>query len=139
MQSQHTHRQRKSYYRALQWVANQRAGGATALAALRGARRRGSYRGDGGALNSRRAPGLGHALLQYFVDHVQRLMSRSDSNLLMTQARNLRAQLVAAGYTERELPKLVGAAGHMWFYRWRLMYNIQMRQGWMKMQVPWNK
>ena len=57
----------------------------------------------------------------------------------MTQARNLRAQLVAAGYTDRELPKLVGAAGHMWFYRWRLMYNIQMRQGWMKMQVPWKK
>ena len=58
VQVQYTDKQRKSYYRALQWVANQRAGGATALAALRGARRRGSYRGDGGALNSRRAAGF---------------------------------------------------------------------------------
>ena len=74
-------RQRLHFYKALRWVANHRAGGATSLVALRGNRRRGSQRGDGGALNRRRAVGLGHALLQYFVDHVQRLMCRSDSQL----------------------------------------------------------
>ena len=132
-------RQRLHFYKALRWVANHRAGGATSLAALRGQRRRMSLRGHGGALNSRRAAGLGFALLQYFVDHVQRLMSRSDSELMMREARELRAALIAKGYTDRELPKLSGGAGHMWFWRWRRTYNIEMRRGWMKMSVPWLK
>ena len=57
-----------------------------------------------GALNSRKAPGLGFALLQFFVDHVQRLMSRADSCLLMSKARELRAALAHEGWPETDLP-----------------------------------
>ena len=112
---QYTDRQRKSFYRAVQFVAQRRAEGAASLAAKRGRRRRGSCRGEGGALNRRLAPGLGFALLQYFVDHVQRLMSRSDSTLLMNEARRLRGELAHGGYSDKELPKLIGTAGHTWF------------------------
>ena len=115
MKVQYTARQRLSFSRALKFVAQRRAEGAASLAAKRGRRRRGSCRGEGGALNRRLAPGLGFALLQYFVDHVQRLMSRSDSTLLMNEARRLRGELAHGGYSDKELPKLIGTAGHTWF------------------------
>ena len=136
---QYTARQRKHFHRALVFVARRRLEGAKTQAAMRGARKRGSFRGDGGALNSRLAPGLGHALLQYFVDHVQRLMCRSDSTILMNRARELRAELARQGHPSETLPKLIGDAGRAWLMRWRRMYGIERRMSWMKLKVSWKK
>ena len=81
--------------------------GANSQGALRGARKRGSCRGDGGALNRRRAASLGFALLQYLFDHAQRSMARAHSDFLMAHARELRAALVRNGFPEEELPELI--------------------------------
>ena len=92
---------RTSLRKAVVYVAQKRGEGATYLAAQRGSRKRFSKRGDGGALNSLLAPGLGHALLQFFVDHVQALMSRAHSILMMDKARELRAWMIRQGHPER--------------------------------------
>ena len=132
-------RQRQRFYRALKFVVLKRAGGAKSLSSLRGERQRNSCRGNGGALNGRKGCGLGHALLQYFVDHIQRLCTRSDSELLMKEARRLRGYLVEQGYDEKYLPKLIGNPGAQCFFRWRRMYGIQMRSSWMKYKVSFRK
>ena len=121
--------------RALQFYVLRRQDGASTSAAMRGMRDRQSCRSKGGALNSRKAAGLGFALLQFFVDHVQRLMSRADSCLLMKKARELRADLEHRGWREADLPKLVGNAGHQWFKRWREMYGIVKKVTGMKLKV----
>ena len=82
---------------------------------------------------------MGFSLLQYFVDHVQRLMGRSDSLLLMTKARELRADLLQNGWPEADLPKLIGNAGAQWFKRWREMYGIVKKVTGMKLKVSWSK
>ena len=78
----------------------------------------------GDALNPFTAPGLGFSLLQYFVDHVQRLYSRADSSMLMKQAHEMRTALLQENWPEKDLPKLEGGAGHQWFRRWRKKYGI---------------
>ena len=78
-------------------------------------------------------------LLQFFVDEVQVLHCRADGSLLMSHARELRAYLVQHGMHLSELPKLVGAAGRMWFKRWRLEYGIVMKAIGMKLKVSWRK
>ena len=115
MQMQFTRRQKTGLYRAFLFVVQRRAEGATDMTDMREDRESNSCRNSGGALNSLRPPALGHALLQYFVDNLQRLTSRNDSHILMKEARNLRAYLVQKGYPEKELPKLIGSAGHQWF------------------------
>ena len=127
------------FRKAVVYVAQKRGEGATYLAAQRGSRKRFSKRGDGGALNRLLAPGLGHALLQFFVDHVQALMSRAHSHLMMAKARELRAWLVRQGHTESELPKLLDNAGHAWFQRWRKRYRIVRKATGLKMKVAWAK
>ena len=139
MQIRYDHRQRVRFSRALKFVLQKRAEGATSLSALRGERKPKSFRTHGGATNSMKARGLAHALLQYFVDHIQRLQSRSDSHLLMKEARNLRAYLIQEGHPEKDMPKLIGSAGSQWFRRWRLMYGIEMRSSWMKYKVSYKK
>ena len=57
----------------------------------RGLRPGKSKRSTGGARNATKTIGLHHALLQYFVDCVGRLMCRADSCMLMEKARELRA------------------------------------------------
>ena len=52
--------------------------------------------------------GLGHALLQYFVDEVQSLKSRTDSHMLLTKARQMRVDLKQQGFLESDLPNLEG-------------------------------
>ena len=124
-------RQKMRFCRALKYVVLKKASGATSLSALRGERRLMSSRASGGAMNSRKACGLCHALLQYFVDHIQRLCARSEPHLLMKEARNLRAFLIDQGYPEKTLPKLIGNAGATWFFRWRRMYGIHRKMAWM--------
>ena len=97
MEIPYTARKRMQLVRALQFYVLRMQDGASTSAAMRGMRDRQSCRSKGGALNSRKAAGLGFALLQFFVDHVQRLMSRADSCLLMKKARELRADLVHHG------------------------------------------
>ena len=82
-----TKQKRMQLYRALRAYALARSQGATSRVALRGMRARSSYRNSGGAENQVNAAGLGFALLQHFVDEVQRLTCRSDSNMLMNRAR----------------------------------------------------
>ena len=48
-------------------------------------------------MNARKAAGLGFALLQFFVDNVQRLRSRADSCMLMQKAKDMCATLHAEG------------------------------------------
>ena len=69
--------------RCLTYYVLSRNAGARTTSAMRGMHDRGSCRGHGAALNARKAPGLDLALLQWFVDCVQRLSCRADSCMLM--------------------------------------------------------
>jgi len=139
LKEQCTKRRRMQLIRALNYYLQRKDKGASTIAGLRGMRDRHSCRSKGGALNHQKAAGLGFALLQYFIDHVQRLMSRSDSCMLMKKARELRAELVFKKWPEHDLPNLVDAAGRMWFYRWRKAYGIVKKVTGMKLKVSWNK
>ena len=136
---EYNHRKRKQFYRSLLFYIYRKQQGASTIAAMRGMRDRHSYRSNGGALNSRKTPGLGFELLQFFVDHIQRLMCRADSCLMLKKARELCIELKSNGMSDRDLPKLEGNAGHAWFKRWREMYNISRRMTGMKLKVPWAK
>ena len=134
------------YSRALEMYAVRKSSGAGTRAAMRGTRAPGSCRGDGGRYNRRKAVGLGFALVQWFVDHCQRLLCRSDSCLLLSKARSMRETLAAETnpdgsrkWPDADLPKLIGNAGHTWFLRWRRMYGIVRKVTGMKLQVPWSK
>ena len=109
----YTPRKKMELFRSLTWFAQRQAAGASTPAAMRDLRKTNSSRGSGGSMNARKAAGLGFALLQYFVDHVQRLMSRADSCMLMEQAREMHNTLVAEGTPVEDLPKLEGCAGRM--------------------------
>ena len=139
LQIQFTSRKRMQYSRALKLYMLRKSEGADTMAAMRGTRDRGSFRGSGGFLNARKAAGLGFALLQFFVDHVQRLMCRADSDMMMKKARELRADLLHGGWKEQDLPNLDGNAGAQWFMRWRERYGIVRKVVGMKLQVPWVK
>ena len=86
-----------------------------------------------------KAAGLSYALLQVFVDEFQVIQSRSDSNLLLKRARELRADLLDAGFSEVDLPNLEDAAGRMWFRRWRLENKISYRACGLQLKVAWSK
>ena len=139
MHIQYTHRKRMQLTRSLQFYLLRKQEGASTMFAMRGMRDRGHCRSSGGSLNARKAAGLGFQLLQFFVDHVQRLMCRADSCLLMKKARELRTELEHAGWPQADLPKLEGNAGHQWFQRWRQMYGIVRKVTGMKLKVPWAK
>ena len=139
MQQQATKRQQTRLWRALTYYAVRQATGARTPAAMRGMRDRNSYRGNGGASNAEKGRGLGFALLQFFVDHVQRLSGRSDSCLLMKKARDMRQVLVDEEQDENDLPNLEDNAGHCWFMRWRRRFGIVKMVTGMKLKVPWEK
>ena len=108
----------------------------------RGLRHGKSKRSNGGAHNATKTIGLQHALLQYFVDCVGRLMCRADSCMLMEKARELRAVLLhdkSGLWTEKNLPKLIGNAGHKWFQRWRCSHGITKKVSGMRLKVSWRK
>ena len=111
--------------RALVTYIERSALGATTRIGLRQGRRGVSQRNSGAAENRQLAPGLGFQLLQYFVDYLQNLYSRADSLILMTQAREMRAELLLSGtLAHSQLPKLSEGAGKKWFQRWRKKYGI---------------
>ena len=132
-------RQRMRFLRALQFVVARQAEGANNPIFLRGDRAVGSRRASGSALNARKCAGLGWALFQHFIDNFYGIHGRSDSHLLLEEAKNLRAVLSRNGHPESDLPKLIGNVGHSWFRRWRLMYNISLKSSWMKLSVSYKK
>ena len=136
---QPTKRKQMQLFRSLQFYVLRKREGASTLAAMRGMRATKSCRSSGGALNSRKAAGLGFALLQFFVDYVQRLMTRADSCLMMNKARELREALLMDNFSEQDLPKRQGEAGKQWFQRWRTRYGIVRKVTGMKLKVSWSK
>ena len=127
------------YSRALRTYLLSTADGEKTRLGMRGMRARGSCRTSGAARNSVKASGLGFALLQFFVDHVQKLQSRSDSHMLMQKVREMRGVLEAEGVPSKDLPKLIGDAGRQWFWRWRMQYGITKQVIGLKLTVPWRK
>jgi hypothetical protein len=137
-----TNRKKMQLIRALEMFASRQHQGSQTRTAFRGMRRGCSQRSSGAAENSTKAVGLGWALLQFFVDVVQRLQCRTDSLMLMNKARALRAELLhdeSGRWSESELPKLVGNPGHQWFWRWRQKYGISKQVIGMKLKVAWRK
>ena len=78
LRSEFNNRRKMQMIRSLEMYVLGRGRGANTRAALRGFRRPRSHRSDGGALNHRKAAGLGFCLLQFFVGDVQRIMCRAD-------------------------------------------------------------
>ena len=116
--------------------------GCSTRTAFRGLRKGDSKRCKEGAQNSIKAVGLGFALLQYFVDVIHRLQCRTDSLMLMTKARELRALLEndkSGSWSTNALPKLIGNAGAKWFQRWRRRYGLSHKVTGMKLKVAWRK
>ena len=102
----YTTTQRLKHYRALQFfIQCKRAGNMSTVAMLQG-EKRSAMRSSGGSCNAAKCPALGHQVLQYFVDFVQVLSSRADSRLLLEYARQCRANLLASGFLDSELPQL---------------------------------
>ena len=142
LDQKYTDKKKTQLLRALQQYAIQKREGCQTRVSLRGYRKGSSFRGSGGANNATKASGLGFELLQYFVDVVQRLQCRTDSMMLMKQAREMREALahdVSGRWSESSLPKLVGHAGVQWFRRWRKKYGISKQVIGMKLKVAWRK
>ena len=59
--------------------------------------------------------------------------------MLLEKARQYRAELVADGFDESDLPKLEGRAGISWLYRWRQEFKIAQRANGMQLKVAWHK
>ena len=128
---------RRAGVRALQFFLQQRATGAQTRIAMRGALHPGACRAH--KPRASRASGIDQLLLDFFVDEIRELRCRADSRILMDHARELRAFLIKKGEVEKELPKLIGDAGKMWFMRWRKRHGIVMRPTGMKLKVSWRK
>ena len=100
---------RLHHFRALRFYLEcKRTGNTTPATVLKGEKKT-ATRTSGGKDNASKCPALGHQLLQYFVDFVQVLASRADSNILLEKARCYRTALLNAGWEECALPKLDGA------------------------------
>lgn len=113
---------------------------ASSPAAMRDFRPARSVRGDGGSKNASKSCALSFHLFQYFVDEFQELRSRSDSALLLKEARRLRLILCmseeAAGL---RIPRLTDGAGRVWLQRWRKEWGIVMKGIGMQLKVSWRK
>ena len=136
---QYSQRERLRNFRALQmYVASYRQGNRTRAAMLDGlpfsAKRR-----SGSEKNALKNGGIGHALLQYYIDEVQSLNSRADSSMMLEKARQLRFRLLANGYEETDLPKLDGRAGVNWFERWRHEHSYAIHAAGLQLKVSWRK
>ena len=134
-------RQRLRCYRALALYIERRESGPS-VRAMRGldapAAKR--FRGLNGKLGrTKAADGLSWALLQVFVDEFQILRSRTDSVMLLKIVKELRADLLYAGWTTDELPNLEDAAGRMWLRRWRVDHKISYKVCGMQLKVAWSK
>ena len=139
LQLDYNTRARLRCHRALQLFLRCRSEGkVTKLAMLNGAKARaGRKRGSEG--NATKCSGIGFALLQYFVDEVQSLRSRADSQMLLDKARQLRFALMASGWLESDLPNLDGRAGISWFQRWRHEHRLVVKANGLQIKVAWRK
>ena len=132
-------RERLRCYRALQlYLASFRQGKRTKAAMLDGLPSK-RKRQLGSEHNASKDCGLGHALLQYYIDEVQSLHSRADSVMLLDKARQLRFELIQSGYLEEDLPKLEDRAGISWFQRWRKEYSLSIHSAGVQLKVSWRK
>ena len=134
MELQYNNQTRQRYQRSLETYIHARNSGGMSREALRGNRQRGSKRLASGD-RARKAPGLGAALLQFFVDEIQWLKTRADSCLLLAKARQLRNILIENGFPEDKLPKL----NPQWLWRWRKGWGIVMKGTGMQLKVAWRK
>jgi hypothetical protein len=96
-------------------------------------------RNAGSSKNASKDSGIGHALLQYYIDEVQSLKSRADSNMLIDKARQLRFALIQAGWLEKDLPILDKRAGISWFSRWRHEHHYAVKAAGLQLKVSWRK
>lgn len=105
----------EAFRRSLQFYVKRKAVGAVTRVALRGNRKVGSFRGDGGRNNSKKSLEMIFLLLQYFVVVVQNMYTRADSCLMLRHARRLHLVLLQDGCDEGWLPD----AGAQWYRRCR--------------------
>jgi len=135
----YSQRERLRCYRALQfYVAGFRQGKRTKAAMLDGVSAKRKRR-PGSEKNASKDLGIGHALLQYYIDEVQSLRSRADSVMLLDKARQLRVELLQSGYMEEDLPKLEDRAGISWFQRWRRDNAMAIHAAGLQLKVAWRK
>ena len=114
--------------------------GAGTPAALRDFRAIASTRGSGGQHNASKSVALSYDLFQYFVDEFQTLRSRSDSALLLKEARRQRGILQQSEDSEcLKIPQLDGLAGKAWLFRWRKEWGIVKKVCGMQLKVSWRK
>ena len=114
--------------------------GASTPTAMRDFRPPHSMRSNGGSRNASKSESLSFELFQHFVDEFQELRSRSDSALLLKEARRLRALLsTSEGAAALRLPLLDGDAGKVWLARWRKEWGIVMKACGMQLKVSWRK
>ena len=120
----------------------QKLGGAACLTrvALRGGRKGTSMRDSGASRNAVKGMGLAFALLQWFVDELGAIKTRSDSSLLLRKAQEMKDFLINVEKVDpNELPILEEGAGRMWLTRFRRFYNISKRHHWNRLKVSWQK
>ena len=135
-----SNRQRKHSFRCFCLYAERmQLGGATITSWLDGQRPGSKRRRGDQVYNHHKSQGLGVALLQFFVDEMQVLRSRSDSSMLVEKARELRAELIEKGWAEEDLPKMDGQHGKEFLFRWRREYGIVMKSCGMQLKVLWSK
>ena len=96
-----------------------------------GAIQRGRVRRAAACPRPRKMPCLWFELLQWFVDEVESLRTRSDSALLIKQARVIRDRLLEQGYEAASLPKI----NKDFLYRWRNEYGITIRKTTVRFKV----
>lgn len=139
LRRRHTKQMQLKCYRALLEHFRRTSHGEGTATAVRDGERGCAKRRHGGEQNATKARGLDHSLLQWFVDHVQRLRSRSDSTLMLEKAKQMRAWLIDDGWKETDVPKLDGNSGHKWMSRFRKRYGIKKKATGMQLKVAYKK
>jgi len=82
---------------------------------------------------------IGYELLQWFVDEVLELKSRSDSGLCITEARRLCGMLKQTYIDAGTLPPPMPAISKQWFLKWRRRHGISIRHGTTLFKVSYDK
>ena len=119
-------RLRRSYR---EWKVH--SGGGAFTQAGAGATQRGRCRRAAACPRQRKMPCLWFELLQWFVDEVESLRTRTDSALLMKHARIIRDRLLEQGYEAAMLPKI----DKNFLFRWRKEYGISIRKSTVQFKV----
>jgi len=103
MRLHYSNRQRLRCFRALVFFVERTAKGENTRTTMLCGRRAKAKRAPGAEHNATKGRGIGHALLQFFVDNIQALRSRADSALLLEEAQKLRFHLLhQEGWPEKD-------------------------------------